>query len=68
MVYNSGYDDSIAANYGVNNLLTKNTNFIQQGGIQMAAVGISFAIAIISGIVTGKFISLFYSETEDRFF
>ena len=28
----------------------------------MAAVGISFGIAVISGVVVGKFIGLFYAE------
>lgn len=60
LFYNSGFDRSIANNYGANSIFTKNTNFLQQGGIQMASVGISFVIAIISGIITGKFISLFY--------
>jgi len=62
--YNTGYDPNIAPLYLADDtnrtLLLPTTNFIGKAGLQVAAVGISFGIAIISGTVAGKFIGLFY--------
>lgn len=62
-IYSTGYDTNIAPLYSKDNtLLSPNTNFTSKAGLQLAAVGISFAISIISGFVAGKFIGLFYDE------
>lgn len=58
-IYNTGYDGEVAALYS-NGLFSASTNFILKAGIQIAAVGTSLGLAVISGIVAGKFIGLFY--------
>jgi ammonium transporter Rh len=62
MVYNTGYDFSIAANYSSNSLFHPGTNFAQQGGLQILAALSSLGIALLLGFGTGKFIGLFYEE------
>ncbi len=65
-IYNTGFDVNVGALYSKdknnNALLSPTTNFMGKAGVQLAAVGISFVIAIISGFVAGKFIGLFYEE------
>ena len=65
-IYHTGYDSNVAALYfkdlNNNTFFSPTTDFLSKGGLQMAAVGISFGIAVISGVVVGKFIGLFYAE------
>jgi ammonium transporter Rh len=67
--YNKGYDADVAALYfkdsNNNTFLSPNTDFMGKAGLQMAAVGISFGLAVIGGIVAGKFIGLFYEEKAE---
>jgi hypothetical protein len=49
----------VAALYSTG-LLSPSTNFIGKAGVQVAAIATSLCIAIISGIIAGKFIGLFY--------
>ena len=63
-IYNTGYDENVAKFYfkdkNNNTLLSPTTNFMGKAGLQLAAVGVSLLMAILSGFAAGKFIGLFY--------
>lgn len=60
MVYNGGYDVSVAKQYGPGSLFVEGRDFIKQGGLQLLGVISSAGLAIVMGFGGGKFVGLFY--------
>jgi len=67
--YQTGYDHSVAANYGSNSIFNKvNGSFLHQGGLQIAGTFVSIGISIFSGIVAGIIVRLMYKEDPHTFY
>lgn len=60
MIYNGGFDSTVAAQYGSKNLFKEHRDFIRQGGLQLLGIVSSLGIAIVMGFGGGKFVGLFY--------
>ena len=62
MVYASGYDFAVAANYAPGTIFFEGQDFMKRGGMQIISAFSALGIALVFGFMAGKFIGLFYEE------
>lgn len=65
--YNTGYDLKVAAKYSTGQFLNLNTDFLTQGGLQIAGTFASLGMGIGFGIIGGFISRIFYTE-KNRYF
>ena len=66
--YNTGYDPAVAAQYSTGKLLNIQTDFMRQGGLQIAGTLTSLGMGIGFGVIAGLVGRCFYNEDNKEFY
>jgi ammonium transporter Rh len=67
--YHTGYDQTVAANYGANSIFHRDIgSFLHQGGLQIAGTAASIGMGIFFGIVAGMIVRSIYNEDPNSFY